>query len=367
MSIADQILLKKLQILLEKSPGQKARTIASQLNEDRSEVSRVLHAHKDIFVQDQEEYTWSLAALNIDLGSNCWLTTEDFEDALLQVGSPLDASEERITFVVGERCQIMLEALARLLAICNQLVDADKSVTIDFCASGATLTYLNRIGFIDLLRTDVKILPKRPKVSAAAIYEGNNEGVVELRSIDPVQPDDGIADLLRDSFVSCAGTQYHVAAHTVIGELFDNVKEHSGTKVAAFAGLQNYAGPKTRRKHIQTVISDGGHGIVGTIMPILDHYPGLAKKISGSRLDPRIALLEAVFSKGGISQTKDSGRGLGLKRSSEYAQKYNALISVRQETFELKIEHVGERMSFTHRLDLARIAGTHICFDFHLD
>lgn len=367
MAIADQKLLQKLQTFLEKNLGQKARTIASQLNEDKSDISRVLHANQDIFVQDQDEYTWSLVLLNIDLGSDCWLTAEDFEDALLQVGSPLDASEECITFIVGKGCKILLEALARLLAICNQLADAGKSVTMDFRASGTTLTYLNRIGFIDLLRADVKILPKRPKVSAAAIYKGNNEGVVELRSIDPVQPDDGIPDLLRDSFVSCAGSQYNVAAHTVISELFGNVKEHSGTKVAAFAGLQNYAGRKTRRKHIQTVISDGGHGIVGTLLPILDHYPHLAKKISDSRLDPRIALLQAVFSEGGISQTKDSGRGLGLKGSSTYAQKYNALISVRQETFELKIEHVGDRMRFSHRLNLAKIAGTHICFDFHLD
>jgi len=360
------MLLQRIQAILEQNPGQKAKTIASQLREDRSEINRVLHDHNGIFVQDPENYTWSLAALCVDLGSHFWLTADAFENVLLNAGSPLDSTDHRVIFTVGEDCKILLEALARLLAICNQLADAGKLVTIDFQASYSTLTYLNRIGFIRLLRESVRVLPKRPRISAATLYEGNNDGVVELRSIDPIQPDDDIPNLLRNSFVSCAGTQYNVAAHTVITELFGNVKEHSGTTVAGFAGLQNYAGRKNR--HIQTVISDGGRGIVGTLMPILNaRYPDLAKRISSSSFDPRIALLQAVFSEGGISQITDSGRGLGLKGSSAYAQKYNALISVRQETYELKITHEGEDMHFSHRLNLAKISGTHICFDFHLD
>ncbi|ODT84263.1 MAG: hypothetical protein ABS69_03755 [Nitrosomonadales bacterium SCN 54-20] len=359
-------MLTRIQAILEQKPGQKAKVIAAQLRIDRSEVNRVLHNHKDIFVQDPQEFTWSLAELRIDLGSHCWLTAESFENALLATGSPLDSTSHRVTFFVGEERKILLEALARLLALCNQLVDSDRSVSIDFTTSKKTLGYLNRIGFIRLLRDEVRILPKRPRYSAADAYDGNNDGVVELRSIDHVQPDDEIPGLLRNSFVSCAGDQYNVAAHTVISELFGNVKEHSGATSAGFAGLQYY--PRSRRRHIQTVISDSGHGIVGTLMPILnDKYPDVARRIVESTLDPRVALLQEVFSKGGISQVDDPGRGLGLKGSGVYAQKYCARISVRQEDFDLKITHAGEAIEFSHCVNLARIAGTHICFDFFLD
>jgi hypothetical protein len=359
-------MLKKIQELLQRKPSQKAKAIADQLDVDKSEINGILYRHDDIFVQNPEKFTWSLAQLRVDLGSYCWLNAASFETAIQTAGSPLDSTINRVTFVVGADCRILLEALARLLAICNQLADAGRHVTLDFSESRPTLTYLNRIGFLDLLRHDIRILPKRPRLSSAHIYEGNNDAVVELRSIDHLNPDDEIPELLRKSFVHCAGEQYDVAVHTVITELFGNVNEHSGATSPGFAGLQYYSGGK--RRHIQTVISDGGHGIVGTLSPILkDKYPAVALKISNSSLDYRIALLQQVFATGRISQVSESGRGLGLKRSGEYAQKYNALISVRQETCELNIMHVDGKIEFSHRLELAKIAGTHICFDFFLD
>lgn len=361
-----RMMLARIQAILEQKAGQKAKAIATQLQMDRSDINRVLHDHTDIFVQHPNDFTWSLTELRVDLGNHCWHDAQSFENVLLAAGSPLDSKIPRVTFVVGDDCKILLEALARLLAISNQLAALGKLVSIDFNTSRSTLTYLNRIGFIDLLRDDIKILPKRPRVSAAATYEGNNDAVVELRGIDHVDPDNDIPSLLRNSFVSCAGDQYNVAAHTVITELFGNVTEHSGATSAGFAGLQYYAGG--RRRHIQTVISDGGLGIVGTLMPILENrYPTVARKIANASIDPRVALLQEVFSEGGISQVDASGRGLGLKRSGQCAHKYNALISVRQDTFELKVEHLGEKIQFSHRTDLSRIAGTHICFDFFLD
>jgi hypothetical protein len=58
---------------------------------------------------------------------------------------------------------------------------------------------------------------------------------------------------------------------------------------------------------------------------------------------------------------------LGLKRSVDLAKKFNATISVRQDTFELKVRHSMKGIRFSNELNLARIAGTHICFDFKLD
>jgi|APMI01.1.fsa_nt_gi hypothetical protein len=355
---------EKIKAILERQPGLKAKAIADQLRLDKTEVNQVLYANKNLFVRD-EAFAWSLSELRVNLGSLRWLNADLFEDALLVSGSPLDSTACCVTFVIGEGCKPLLEALARLLAICNQLVSSGKSVSLDFSASKSTLSYLNRIGFIDLLHEHVQILPKRPKRSTAATYEGNNDGVVELRRIDHIDPDNDIPTLLRRSFVSCVGDSYDVAAHTVLSELYGNVTEHSEAQTAGFAGLQYYA--KGIPPHIQTVISDNGRGIVGTLMPVVaQRYPSVARKISASK-EPQVELLKEVFSTGGISQVDESGRGLGLKRSGQFATKYNAIISVRQETFALTAKYKGSKLDFTHRTNLARIAGTHICFDFVLD
>ena len=67
----------------------------------------------------------------------------------------------------------------------------------------------------------------------------------------------------------------------VLSELLQNVEEHSGAATPGFAGLQFYK----KTNHIQTVISDSGLGIVGTLMPVLSQrYPELAMKI-GTLLD----------------------------------------------------------------------------------
>jgi len=359
-------MLKKIQEHLRKHPGLKARSIASQLNEERQQVSKILHDHKQIFIQDGE-FQWSLILqeeLRIELGDHRWLTADDFEKALLAKESPLDSACSKVTFVVAKDCRILLEALARLLALCNQLVAAGKNVSVDFSDCKQTLNYLDRIGFFDHLSDTIEVLPKRPIGSKATVYEGNNDGVVELRAIDPLAPNQEIPTLLQNSFVSCAGDQYSAAAFTVLSELFGNVQEHSASTTAGFAGLQFYK----RGNHIQTVISDSGLGIVGTLTPVLkDRYEHITRKISASTLKPEVALLQEVFSGGGISQVNESGRGLGLWRTSGLAQKYKARISVRQEHFELKVNHSPKGIQFSHTLDLVRIAGTHICFDFLLD
>ena len=360
-------MLNKIQAVLSKTPALKAKTIAAQLHADKAQVNKLLHDHQDIFVKDQEAFTWSLvsqAELRIELGDHRWLSAEHFENALVATTSPLDSKCRSVIFVVAKDCKILLEALARLLALCNQLADAGKEVSIDFSAAKPTLNYLNRIGFFDLLRQGIKILPRRPRVSAAIAYDGNNYGVVELREIDHIAPNDEIPDLLRNSFVSCAGDQYSVAAFTVLSELFGNVQEHSASTTAGFAALQYYKAAN----HIQTVISDSGLGIVGTLMPVLkDRYPEVVQRIAESSLEPGVVLLQEVFSGGGISKVNDPSRGLGLKRSGELANKFNAIISVRQENFEFKVRRNRRGIEFSHTLGLARISGTHICFDFLLD
>jgi hypothetical protein len=365
-------MLKKIQDLLRDRQCLTAKVIADTLIADKKAVNKLLYENRALFVVD-DVFRWSLVndtgtkaeiALIIKLGDHRWLTAELFESALRSTASPWEPKFQAVTFVVQEDCSIMLEALSLLLALCNQLSDGGKKVTIDFTSCKKTLSYLNRVGFFEHLRQAVAVLPRRPNISKAAVFQNNNEGVVELRSVSPIDSVKETLNLLVDHFVSCAGQQYFHAAFTPLSELLSNVREHSGVTVASFTGLQFYK----RTNRIQIVISDNGLGIVGTLMPILQKkYPDVAQTISKSPFPSEVALLREVFSKGGISQVEVEGRGTGLFSSKMQAGKFNATISVRQESFVFKIRHDSIGVHFSHAMNLAKLPGTHICFDFVLD
>ncbi len=361
-------MLEKVRNFVSQNPGLKARTIASRLGFERSPVSALLHAHKDTFQQDKAS-CWSLVPpveLRVDFSveGKTWLTAKDVEKLLSKAGSPLDSPCQQVVFSLKEGSRMMLDALARLLALSNQLAHAGKTVVLDFTESRSTATYLDRLGFFDHLNDAIQVLPKRALRGRSQEFRGNNDGVVEFRSIDPAQEESEIPRLLERSFVACAGERYSVAVMTILSELYTNVLEHSGATVPGFAGLQSYKAAH----HIQAVISDSGCGIVGTLGSVLDQrYPKVAQKIAVSKDHAGVALLKEVFSSGRISQVEAEGRGLGLKRSREFANKFRARISVRQRDFELRIHHSNDRVTFTHDTNLVRIEGTHICFDFMLD
>lgn len=360
------MMIKKIKKFIGQNPGLKAKTIALRLDLERSALNRVLHSNKDIFRQDQESL-WFLVPpkeLQIELEGGTWLTARNVERLLTAVGSPLDSDCDRVVFCLRNNTRMMLEALARLLALCNQLSHAGKTVVLDFKESRSTLTYLDRLGFFDHLSAAIHVLPSRPKRGRSREFRGNNDGLIEFRAINPMQEDSEIPKLLERSFVRCAGDSYSVGVMTILSELYTNVLEHSGATTPGFAGLQFYKATR----HIQAVISDSGVGIVGTLTPVLkEHYPELAQKVAASRGHAGVTLLKEVFSTGRISKVNEEGRGLGLKRSRDVAKKFRARISVRQRDFELRINHSDGRLSFANETNLVRIEGTHICFDFSLD
>jgi signal transduction histidine kinase len=289
-------MLKKIEKILRREPGLKARAIAAELDEDRHAVNSTLYANREIFFQD--DYRWFLVSqreLCVEFAAGNWLTASEFEKAVLAAGSPLDGPQPKVKFALAKNSKVMIDALARLLALSNQLVAQGKAVTLDFTDCGQTLTYLDRIGFFNHLHETVEVLPRRPRASRSTRYEGNNAGVVELLEIDPSNPNQNIPERLGNSFARCAGAQYSVGAFTVLAELFRNVEEHSETITSGFAGLQFYK----RAKHIQAVISDSGVGIVESLRPVLeDRYSHVAEKVAKSR-EPGVALLKEVFSEGG--------------------------------------------------------------------
>lgn len=356
-------MLSQIFAFLKLNPGTKAKTIGARLGIDRAEVNRLLHEQEGIFQQDAD-FQWSLIATTcrIEFDGKGWLVSKNFEDALRDI-SPLSSNYSSVVFVLKNEGKPMLDFLARLLALCNQLVAAGKAVTLDFEESKTTLSYLDRVGFFGVLNQTIAVLPKRPSGRLAKAYKGNNDGVIEFRLIDPANPDPDTPKLLQHSFVSCAGDSYSKAAFTMLSELFGNVLEHSDTESPGFACLQFY---RNSRK-IQAVISDNGRGIIGTLGPVVPKkYP----KVHQAMLEAKhagVALLTEVFKKGALSQIDSDGRGLGIWRSGDIAEKFSAKISVRQSDFELRVHHDHNGVQFGHRTGLAGMLGTHICFEFKLD
>ncbi|MBY0570011.1 MAG: hypothetical protein K2P61_01870 [Burkholderiaceae bacterium] len=359
-------MLEKIRKLVEKTPGIKGRKIASVLGIENAKVNRALHDNRQLFRQDSEYQWWIVSAeLKIQFPICSWLDVDTFEKTIAAGESPLDGGHTSVVFVLANTAGIILDAMARLLALSNQLVASNKNVIIDMSDCNKTLTYLDRVGFFDHLHSSITVLPNRPISSRARTFKGNNLGVVELEKLDLDALDESIPERLSQSLSNCAGDKYSVVATTIIGELFNNVKEHSRSAIPGFAALQFYKGGG----HIQTVISDSGKGIIGTLRPVLEtRYPKLAKKLIDAKIDPDALLLKEVLTKGGFSQVNSQGRGLGLMASNELASRFNAIITIRQENLQVQFSYrAGVNSKFTYKPNMTRILGTHICFDFLLD
>lgn len=368
--------------ILDETPGLKGREIANRLSEDRKDVNSFLSKNKDSFFQDGE-FRWfnkTPSEMRIHLDGDTWVDGLMLDQSIGKSGSPLESDCDSVLFVVPEGCKIFLEAEARLLAISNQCVYYGKNVTIDFNECESTLSFFDRNGFFDLLDNRVIVRPYRKQTSMASIYQGNSDSVYEFAEVNTINPDDKIPQRLKESFVRLVedtlnqpgtGRKYSAPAFLVLSELFGNVEDHSESPLPGYIALQRYKGHGGRnavKPHIQTIVSDSGKGIVGTLRPVLEHrYPDIYNALDFNDPASGPLLVKTVFERGQISQSSDDGRGLGLKRSGEIASEYNARISVREDHFELKMSFKdGLLDQYSYEIELPKIHGTHICFDFIL-
>lgn len=367
---------REIQDILSKRPGLKGRQIAKELGLDKKEVNSYLNKQDGHFIKD-DNHCWFIAhdaPLEIQLLGDTWINGLTFDQAVLNAGSPLEGNHGSVKFIIPKGCKIFLEAAARLLAYSNQCIHVNKRVSIDFSDCKDTLRYFNRIGFFEMLNTDITVIPSRPSYSAAELFKGNSEAVYEFGEIDPQDLDEDIPQRLKNSFVSHAGAQYSQPAFTVLSELFGNVRDHSESPIPGYIALQRYKGFTARpghngvNPHIQTIVSDSGRGITGTLKPVLEsQYPEVFSKFDFTNPESEPLLVREVFKKGRISQSNDEGRGLGLKRSGDVAASYDAVISVRENCFELKLIYKsGKLRKADYKLNLPKLMGTHICFDFFL-
>lgn len=353
-------------VLAKKSP-QKAVDIARALGLTRKEVNSFLHRNTGSFAKDAE-FQWSVISSNeliVNIQSKKWIDCKSLEESLVAAGSPLDSSCKYVTFIIPEDSAILLEASARLLALCNQLVHIGKKVKLDFTACMSTLTYLDRVGVLINLHDNISVVPDRPQQTRALKFAGKSAALVEVRSIDRTKENKDIIIELTEKFVNLAGENYKTVAYTIFAELVGNVSEHSQTPIPGFAALQVYS---SKKKHIQTIVSDSGLGISKTLRPSLkSHYPSLYRQYHKESLSSDIALVIEAISQGEISRF-GAGRGLGFKSTTKQAMKFDAKLSIRQEAFSIMLQFEnGELADVKKFTDLVKINGTHICFDFYID
>jgi hypothetical protein len=363
-------MLKIIKTILKETPGLTGREIAKKLKKEKREMNSYLSKNHDGLYQ--AGYKWYLEETdtvewNIDKCS--WLACDSFEESYSNVGNVLQAEESNIIINFPENCKILLIAGARIMALANQLHLKGKSVTLNFGGCLKAMGYLNRLGFFDYIHKDIKVLPRRPKASKAKKYKGNSKNIVEIGDIDLKAFNDELPKELTTAFTHHAGEEYYMAAFTVFSELIGNVEEHSETPIPGFAALQLYNG---REKHIQIVISDHGLGLTNTLKTgLAEHYPELASSLDLDDIESDITLIKKALVEGKLSRYGHNpdkiARGLGLKKSQDYALKYNAEITVRQDSILVKLIYKkGELVSSSYQKDLGFLAGTHVCFDFIL-
>ncbi|MCU4676200.1 ATP-binding protein [Catenovulum sp. 2E275] len=366
-------MLAEIKKVLKETPGLKGREIANKLKKDKKEVNSYLLRHNEGLYQ--EDYKWYLESTDtvewkIECGA--WLTCEGFEQSYSEIGNLVNAQESNIVIQLPKGFKILLIAGARLISLANYLNHIDKNVTLDFELCKGSMSYLDRLGFFDHIHCDIKILPNRPATSRAKQYKGNSNNLVEIGEIDLNSFNEELPEELTAAFTSHAGKDYYMAAFTVFSELIGNVQEHSETPIPGFAALQFYEGKNNHHSHVQTVISDHGLGLSNTLKENLHkHYPKLASTLDLTCVESDIKLIIKALTDGKLSRFGHNpdgvARGLGLKRSQDYALKYNAEVTVRQENLIVKLEYCdGKLTDSTHRSDLGYLAGTHVCFDFIL-
>ncbi|MCH7915147.1 MAG: sensor histidine kinase [Deltaproteobacteria bacterium] len=293
-----------------------------------------------------------------------WVDGLLFEQTILQFANPHRTNNSAVRFHFPTGCKIMIDAGVRLLSFANQLHHVGKTVVLDFEEGElGTLGYLDRMGFFDLLHSEVFVRPHRPVVSGADLYRGGSQNLMEFASISPDHRDRGLPNRLTEVLSEAVKHRsdmqaLELAAYTVFGELIDNIYEHSATELEGYAVLQVYQ----NGGRVKVSVSDSGKGIIETLRPSLNSEYRNRVALS----DPEL-VVEAFRT--GLSRHGNI-RGCGLKTSADQAIRFRADLDVRlPNCFVRLIPSADGYQSHKAHIyqNLPLIWGTHISFDFDLD
>jgi anti-sigma regulatory factor (Ser/Thr protein kinase) len=294
----------------------------------------------------------------------CWVDGLLFEQTVAQFANPHCTDKSAVRLHFPTRCKIMIDAGVRLLSLANQLRHTGKTIVLDFEeGESGTLGYLDRMGFFDLLHSDIFVRPHRPFVSGADLYRGSNQNLVEFACISPNQRDRELPNRLTEALSEAVKyrSDRHAlehAAYTVLAELIDNIYEHSATELDGYAVLQVYQ----QGGRVKVAVSDSGKGLIGTLRPSLNMDYRDRANLSDTEL-----VVEAFRS--GLSRHGDV-RGCGLKTSADQAIRFRADLDVRLPGCFVRLVPSVDGYKPHKALiydNLPIIWGTHISFDFYLD
>ncbi|MGS0707652.1 hypothetical protein ACVBEE_14285 [Acinetobacter sp. ANC 3781] len=369
--------------LLDLNPNLTGREISKKLGIDRKAINSFLHENADSFYQNESTYQWcNLKKSDEEIIIACssgWIDAEIFENNILIHSNLFEKDLIRFVF---KGTQLLLDAILRLLCITNQLSFAKKKVVLDFNNCINTYNYINRIGFFKCLSKDVIVLPRRPNEFLANKYHGNSGNLVEIFKIIPSnQANDEMAKIsavFEDNFSKEESLFLLPKLRSFIANLIDNVREHGHSDLDGFSALQIYHPNKNLdQKKIILVVADNGLGLTNTLRKALklNKYKDIASQLSKENLDHTKKLISLVFNLGGISQTGDENRGLGLHEIHRNLQKLPKIqtmeslnlnniqvtVSIRQDTYQINFPYkdkplvVEDMTSLNH---LTKINGT---------
>lgn len=308
-----------------------------------------------------------MGQISIDL-SGKWISSVELENHLNLVKNTTidDCTDFLITVPNGGN--IMVDAGVRLLSYLNQLSKLGKKVCLNFeDGEDGAFGYMNRIGFFDHLEDDITTIPERPDFSSADIFRGNNSGVLEIISIDPINSprDSSLPTTLANKLLSNIVDEeikasFDTPCYTFFAELVENIYLHSQTKLKGFIAFQVYK----KGTSVKVTVSDSGIGLLTSLRSkIEEHYPQYKDADDGK-------LIELMFSEGLSKDGVD--KGCGLKTCAKHALKFHATLDVRLPHSRFHLTPLDSRIfgyeaqgSITNTtLDFA---GTHITLDIGLD
>lgn len=250
-----------------------------------------------------------------------------------------------------------------LLSLLNQLAAIDEGrVRLEF-ESRDLFAYLNRNGFLHLLDGRIETTPARPSVSSAEVHRGMSDRLVEIAALVPGTSGDVKQSLVGDLVdkliqfypADNRAKRLRGSVFTALGELVDNVFNHSFTRIPGYAILQAYKGTKPA---VQIAVSDSGLGIPRSIRQALTERVAAKSDVE---------LIVQAFRDGLSRHGTTSGRGCGLPRCAALATEYGSWLRVRTPEALVTL-HPARKPGSPHEahvvLPRGRLDGTHICLEF---
>jgi anti-sigma regulatory factor (Ser/Thr protein kinase) len=296
-----------------------------------------------------------------------WLNATAFEQ-LVQKHDYLSriAEGSDISFHFPSSSAVPVDLGLQFLSFLNQLAAQHAGrVYLTFASSSGLFTYLDRNGFLRFLSGEISTDPPRPAASGADLRHGLTKGLVEISQLVPGtvgQARQTIVTELADALVGFYPQSQRTSrlgnhVFTVLGELVDNVFNHSLTELPGFVSLQAYSKRSTPR--IVIAVSDSGRGIPESIRA------ALRAKVATQRDDQ---LIIRAFRDGLSSLGAHSGRGCGLPQCARLAAEYGSTLSVRTPTAHVVL-HPATKGQPIHSANVSVLpansfGGTHISLEF---